>query len=162
MLYDGRVENPHRMPDFSLLYQVARHLGIEPFEKPVRSMFEAEQIVSSLSNDKVDGIFLVCSSLFKNLRKLGLLVKRMKIPLYACSALQVAEHQALAAYAPDLFYLGYRGAWYIDRILRGKEVHALPVEMASRHELVINLSTAKAIGLTIPPDVLILADKVIR
>ena len=162
LLYDGRVEHPHRVPDFSLLYQVARHLGIYLNENPVSSVSEAEQLVSSLSNNKVDGIFLVCSSLFKNLRRLGRLAKRKKIPLYGCSAHQVAEHEALAAYAPDLFYLGYRGAWYIDRILKGYEVRALPVEMASRHELVINLSIAKAIGLTIPPEVLILADKVIR
>jgi len=162
VLSDSRIENPHRALDLSLLYQVARHLGIELFEKPVRSVAETVQLVSSLSNDQVDGIFFVCSSLFKNLRKLGRLANRKKIALYGCSALHVAEHQALAAYAPDLFYLGYRGAWYIDRILKGNEVRALPVEMASRHELVINLSTAKAIGLTIPPEVLILADKVIR
>ena len=162
VLYDGRVEHPHRAPDLSLLYQVARHLGIFLLVKPVRSVSEAEQLVSSLSDFKMDGIFLVCSSLFNNLRKLGRLAKSKKIPLHGCSALHVAEHEVLAAYAPDLFFLGYRGAWYINQILRGKEVHALPVEMASRHELVINLTTAKAIGLSIPPDVLILADKVIR
>jgi len=162
VLSDSRIEHPHRALDLSSLYQVARHLGIYLIEKPVRSVSETEQLISSLSKDQVDGIFFVCSSLFKNLRKLGRLAKRKKIPLYGCSALHVAEHEALAAYAPDLFYLGYRGAWYIDRILRGNEVRSLPVEMASRHELVINLSTAKAIGLSIPADVLILADKVIR
>jgi ABC-type uncharacterized transport system substrate-binding protein len=55
-----------------------------------------------------------------------------------------------------------RGASYVDKILRGAKVGELPVDLASRLQLVINLKTAKALGLTIPPSVLARADEVIQ
>ena len=65
-------------------------------------------------------------------------------------------------YAPDIYLLGYRGAWYVDRILKGAKPDQLPVEAPSQLQLVINLKNAKAIGLKIPPERLILADKVFQ
>ena len=66
------------------------------------------------------------------------------------------------SYAPDLVELTRRAATYIDKILKGVKPADLPVEQASKYQFVINLKTAKALGLTIPPAVLARADEVIE
>jgi putative ABC transport system substrate-binding protein len=66
------------------------------------------------------------------------------------------------SYGPDFRGLLVRTADYVDRILRGTKASDLPVEQPSRFEFVINLKTAKALGLTLPPSVVLRADRVIE
>jgi putative ABC transport system substrate-binding protein len=66
------------------------------------------------------------------------------------------------SYAPDLVDLTRRAATYIDRILKGAKPAELPVEQASKYEFVVNLKTAKMLGITIAPSVLLQADQVIE
>jgi putative ABC transport system substrate-binding protein len=79
-----------------------------------------------------------------------------------CAPEHVSEQEILLAYTADAYRIGHRGAWYVNRILKGTKPQDLPVEAPRYFELVINLKTAKQIGVTIAPNVLARADRVIK
>jgi putative tryptophan/tyrosine transport system substrate-binding protein len=162
LLIDAGLHQPVDESSLALVRKVAAYRHIKLTEKSVRSLLEAEQIVSSLSRHGTDGIHVTCTGLFSNLKNIGAISNQKKIPLYGCATAQVAEDGALFTYAPDMHHMGQRAAWYVDRIFKGARPQDLPVETPRKFEMVINLKTAEAIGIRIPPELLQRADKVIR
>jgi putative tryptophan/tyrosine transport system substrate-binding protein len=163
LLYNARGENPLHMKSLELIQRTAPNFGLKLNEKPIKSVADVEEVLSSAYRDSTDGVFVICSTLFRDLfRKMAAIALQKRLPLAGCSAYHVTEQGALLSYAADLNRIGHRAAWYVDRILKGTKPRELPVENPNYFELVINIKTAKQIGLTIPPNVLARADRVIR
>ena len=101
------------------------------------------------------------SLMFSNRRRLLELASKNKLPTMHTQGLWV-DAGGLMSYGTNFPDLRRRAAIYVDKILKGAKPADLPVEQPKKFELVINLKTAKQIGLTIPPNVLARADKVIR
>lgn len=163
VLYNARGENPGHAKSLALVRKVAPHLGLKLIEKPIKSTADIERALSSVSKANTDGLFVICSSLFRDpFKKMAAVAIQKKLALIGCRSEDVAERDALLSYAADSYKLGHRGAWYVDRVLKGTKPQDLPVEAPMFFELVINLKTAKQIGVKIEPDVLVRAQKVIR
>jgi len=160
VLYNARGEVPGREKTLTIVREVAPKLGLTLLEKPVKSVSDVDDVLRTLSRQTADGIFIMPSGLFAEpCKKIAATAIQKKLPLSGC---EMVEDRVLLSYGPDGYRTGYRGAWYVDRILKGAKPQDLPVEAPTYFELVINLKTAKQIGLTIPPNVLARADKVIR
>jgi len=160
VLYDAQSENPLASKGVAQLKKVASHLAIQIVDRPVREIHEAERVVASVSRNSVDGIFAVCSSLFGGgLETIIALSIEKKLPLFSCGWTQQG---GLISLSLDMYQVGRRGGWYVEQILKGAKPQDLPVESPSKYELAINLKTANAIGIKIPPEVLQRADRVIK
>ena len=112
--------------------------------------------------ERVDGFFVAASTLTLSQRALlAELALKHRLP-GMFGARDNVEAGGLMSYAPDHRDLTRRAATYIDKILKGTNPADLPVEQASKYQLVINLKTAKALGLDVPPILLARADEVME
>ena len=163
VVFDSRLKSAGLGESWNRLAAVASWLGVSLTELPATSTAEASRKIISRPHPGTNvGIFVFCSGLFKNLEELAAAATKQKLPLFGCNAFQVAEQNVLLSYAPDLYSLGYRGAWFVDRIFKGTKPQDLPVETPRRFELVVNNRIAGEIGVKIPPGMLMLADRVFR
>jgi putative ABC transport system substrate-binding protein len=141
--------------------QAARGLGLTLVERPVHTQAEAQAALSRVQKAEVDGIL---SPRFLSLNIPGFIVDaglRQKIPTMLHAAFHV-QQGGLASYAADLYEVGRHAARLVDRIMKGARPADIPVERATRFELVVNRKTAAALGLTIAPDVLLRVDRFIE
>ena len=157
-----RPDNPAMATSLAQAEEVANRLGmvIRPFA--VQRGDELEAAISAVVREGVDGVDIEPAFLFTSYpRETGELLLKYRVP--AVSELRrIAESGGLFSYGPNLFDTTRRLAYFVDRILKGAKPTDLPVEQASRLELVVNLKTAGALGLTIPPLILARADEVIE
>jgi putative ABC transport system substrate-binding protein len=128
----------------------------------VRRATEFDSAFSTISRQQADGILVLSTPLFiagaKQLAKSALMYKLPSM----FGPRQHVEAGGLMSYSPDRVDLYRRAAIYVDKILKGAKPADLPVQQPTKFEFVINLKTARQIGLTIPPNVLARADRVIR
>jgi putative ABC transport system substrate-binding protein len=154
--------NPLGVPVLDAAKATARRLGVEVREVPVSMEHEFQSAFIHMAQDAVDGCMVLSSPLMISRRALlAELAFRHRLPSVFGTKDNVLAG-GLMSYAPDALDLNRRAAAYVDRILKGAKPADLPVEQASRYELVINLKTAKELGLTIPPTLLARADEVIE
>jgi putative ABC transport system substrate-binding protein len=141
--------------------EAARRLGIGLVEQTVQTEEEAQATLAQVRKGEVDGI-LAPSSASLNIPGFVLeTTSQQAIPTMFDIPFWV-EHGGLASYGPDLHETGRQAARLMDKILKGANPADLPVEVNPKVEFVINLKVAKALGLTIAPEVLYRADRIIR
>jgi ABC-type uncharacterized transport system substrate-binding protein len=157
--------NPRRATTIKAAKQAreeAQRLEVEVVERHIASIEELQAAMRALRVGEVDAIFAVPDPIVVNHDQLIIDTARVKrLPTMFLFPSQVLKG-GLASYSVDLHAVGRLSAKHVQRILAGIKPADLPVERVDKISLVINLKTAKQIGLTIPPNVLARADKVIR
>jgi putative ABC transport system substrate-binding protein len=139
-----------------------RLLNLVPIPAPVHDDAEIESVMISLGRSPGSGL-VVMPDVFTlaHRAQIIMLAARNNVPVvYTDNAF--ARDGGLLSYGPDVVDIFRRSASYVDRILRGAKPADLPVQLPTKFEFIINLKTAKALGLTIPPNLLAIADEVIE
>jgi ABC-type uncharacterized transport system substrate-binding protein len=145
-----------------LIEHAAESLSVNVIAAPVQGTADVQQAVASLAADPNGGLIMTPDTTTTAQRKPIIdAVAVHRIPaIYPYRFM--SEEGGLASYGVDVTDLYRRAAGYVDRILRGENPSELPVQAPTKFELVINLTTAKALGLTIPPALMSLADELIE
>jgi ABC-type uncharacterized transport system substrate-binding protein len=147
------------MPDFEA---AARTLNVAPIAAPVRSSEELEAAIADLGREPGGGFVAMADFFLLNHRMSMInLAARNKVPA-AYPWREVPTAGGLLSYGPDLEDIVRRAAPYVDRILRGANPGELPVQVPTKFNIVINVTTAKTLGLDVPPSILARADEVIE
>ncbi len=153
---------PSHGPGVKAVAAASQALGLRLQTLAVRSATEFDNTFAAISNERGGGVLVLSTPLFMGgARRLAELAMTYKLPTMF-GPREHAEAGGLLSYGPDRADLYRRAATYVDKILKGAKPGDLPVQQATKFELVINLKTAKALGLTIPPSLLGRADEVIR
>ncbi|MBI3919574.1 MAG: ABC transporter substrate-binding protein [Betaproteobacteria bacterium] len=153
---------PSHQPALKALEVAARTLGVRLQSLAVRRAAEFEGAFTAIARERSGGVLVLSTPLFMGAPKqLAELALKHKLPTMFGPS-EHAEAGGLMSFGPDRPDTFYRGADYVDKILKGVRPADLPVQQATKFELVINLKTAKAIGLTIPQSLLVQADRVIE
>ncbi len=140
----------------------ARALGLELQLVEARAPEDLEGAFATIRRGRAGGIVVLTDAMFIGQRhRIGDLATRSRLPTVFARR-ENTEGGGLMSYGPSLSDQFRRAATYVDKILKGAKPGDLPVEQPTKFELVINLKTAKALGLTIPPSLLSRADEVIE
>jgi putative tryptophan/tyrosine transport system substrate-binding protein len=154
--------HPGEDDEFRVSEIAAHRLGLTLQEFPVRTVAEVNAALQAMARDRVDGIVASSSSLIMSQRN-GIAEFAATYRIATISSWEdFAIDGNLMTYGPDLRDSGRHVATYVDKILKGAKPADLPVEQPTKTQLVINLKTARTLGLTIPPSLLLRADDVIQ
>ena len=160
VLWDPTV--PSGIGQFAIIQSVAPSVGMEVSPVDMRDAAEIERAVAAVAREPNGGLIVTASALSVAHGDLIVtLAARRKLPAVYYRRLYVTGG-GLISYGPDVADQLRRAAGYVDRILKGEKPADLPVQAPTKYELVINLKTAKALGLTVPPTLLARADEVIE
>jgi putative ABC transport system substrate-binding protein len=154
---------PVQSEPWQALQQVAQTVRVTLHRVEMREPSDFERAFARMTQEHVEALMVLPHPLvFRHCARLVTLAAERQLPTIWGPFRECVDAGGLMAYGPSLRAQYRRAAYYVDRILKGAKPAALPVEQPTKFELVINLKTAKALGLTIPPPLLFQADEVIR
>jgi putative ABC transport system substrate-binding protein len=160
VIYDAT--SPNATGFLPLIEAASRSSGVDVFAHSVHSATEIESVITAFAAGPNGSIIAIASALITAQRNLIIsLANRYSLPS-VFGFRYYAEAGGLVSYGVDNIDLYRRSAAYVDRILKGEKPSDLPVQEATKFQLIINLKTAKALGLTVPPALLATADEVIE
>jgi putative ABC transport system substrate-binding protein len=144
------------------LEQAAPALKVRLLPVDIKSADDGEAAFVGMKREGADGLIVVAGTLtYVAGKQIARLALQHKLP--SCHAFkETVAAGGLVSLGPDLLAMTRQGAAYIDRIIQGSKPEDLPVEQPTRYELHVNLKTAKALGLTVPPALLARAGEVIE
>jgi putative ABC transport system substrate-binding protein len=156
------MSSPANPPQWKEIETAARSLGVKPQLLDVRKPDDIEPAFDSATKERADGLIVGQEGLLQaNRSVIVALAAKHRLPAIYRS-MEFIEAGGLMAYGPSYPDLYRRAATYVGKIFKGAKPGDLPVEQPTKFELIINLRTAKALGLTIPPPLLMRADEVIQ
>ena len=157
LVFDPQTVNVGFFPSIEA---AAPLLDVQAIKTPVRDPLELVRAIDAFAAEPNGGLLVVPVLPEDSYKMLHLVAAQHRLPAIDSTRPKVAD--GLMTYAVDFSDIYRRAAAYVDRILRGTKVSELPVQSPTKFELVINLKTAKALGLTLPPSLLARADEVIE
>ena len=150
-------------PYIEIAQTAARPLGVTLHPVEIRTAADIERAFSMTTQSRLQGMCLTSDGLiYVEQRRLAQLAQERSLPLIGYTREMAQWTGMLMTYGPSNVALFRRAAYFVDKILKGAKPANLPVEQPTKFELVINLKTAKALGLTIPPSLLRRADQIIE
>lgn len=162
VLVPSYLSDPVAVPQVNALQETARSLGVTLQVQDIRTPDDLAVAFEAGVKERVEGVLTTGESIFVvNRARLVELAARYRLPgVYHHRA--IVEAGGLMAYQGDVAAQHRRAATYVDRLLKGARPADLPIEQPARFDLTINLRTAKALDLTVPPSLLVRADEVIE
>jgi putative tryptophan/tyrosine transport system substrate-binding protein len=157
------LDDPIAALQVKALQEAARSLGVALQVHDIRTVDELPAAFDAATKAHAQGLLVTAESLFIVQRaRVTELAARHRLPAIYPYTVQAADAGGLMAYDVNISDLFRRAASYVDRILKGAKPSDLPVQQPTKFEFVINLKTAKTLGLTFPPGLLAIADRVIE
>jgi putative tryptophan/tyrosine transport system substrate-binding protein len=156
------VNNPTSPLELDVVQSVGRLLGVEVLTSELRPGDDIASVFAAMKGAQADALYVIGDPLtFVHRTRINILAVAARLATVHATR-EFVEAGGLMSYGPNYPALFRRAAEYVDKILRGTKPGDLPVEQPTRYDLVLNLTTAKALGLDIPPTLLARADEVIE
>jgi putative ABC transport system substrate-binding protein len=149
-------------PAFRMTQTAAQALGIKILSSEVRGPEDFDNAFALVTRERSDGLFTVTAAFMTlNRKRIVEFAAKNRLPAMYHNE-QFVEDGGLMSYATSIQDLHYRAATYVDKILKGAKPAELPVQQPMKFDFVVNLKAAEQIGVTIPPNLLVRAQRVIR
>jgi putative ABC transport system substrate-binding protein len=158
----GNMNDPKALPQRAELEEAGRQLGVECVVPEVRTPADLDSAMQALARERVEVVIVLQTTMILSERKhIAALAATHRLPTI-CGYREHVDDGGLISYGVDLRWCFRRAATFVHKILHGTPPGELPVEFPTQLEMVVNLQTTKALGMTVPPLLLARADVVIQ